>query len=114
VPAPPSTWGALARATVLVNLSASNATVGKAAYRRLLCASPIRPLHAGNGVVGLNAARNEYVDLVKAGIVDPAEVVRIGLENAVSVACVPLMSEATMIEIPEPPAARAAPPELAM
>jgi NAD+ synthase (glutamine-hydrolysing) len=39
VPIPPSTWGALAGATVLVNLSASNASVGKAAYRRLLCAS---------------------------------------------------------------------------
>lgn len=37
-PIPPSTWGALAGATVLVNLSASNITVGKAAYRRDLCA----------------------------------------------------------------------------
>jgi len=39
VPVPPSTWAALAGATVLANLSASNATVGKADYRRLLCAS---------------------------------------------------------------------------
>jgi NAD+ synthase (glutamine-hydrolysing) len=38
-PIPPSTYGALAGATVLANLSASNITVGKAAYRRLLCAS---------------------------------------------------------------------------
>ena len=38
VPIPPSTWGALAGATVLVNLSASNITIGKAAYRRELCA----------------------------------------------------------------------------
>ena len=38
-PIPPSTYGALAGATVLANLSASNLTVGKAAYRRLLCAS---------------------------------------------------------------------------
>ena len=37
-PLPPSTWGAMAGATVLVNLSASNITVGKAAYRRDLCA----------------------------------------------------------------------------
>lgn len=37
VPAPPSTWAALAGATVLVNLSASNIVVGKAAYRRELC-----------------------------------------------------------------------------
>ena len=38
-PIPPSSLGALAGATVLVNLSDSNATIGKADYRRLLCAS---------------------------------------------------------------------------
>jgi NAD+ synthase (glutamine-hydrolysing) len=38
VPIPPSTWGALAGATVLANLSASNITIGKAEYRRSLCA----------------------------------------------------------------------------
>jgi NAD+ synthase (glutamine-hydrolysing) len=38
VPIPPSTWGALAGATVLANLSASNITIGKAEYRRRLCA----------------------------------------------------------------------------
>ena len=36
-PIPPSTYGALAGATVLANLSASNITVGKAGYRRALC-----------------------------------------------------------------------------
>ena len=39
VPIPPSTWAALAGATVLANLSASNATIGKSEYRRLLCTS---------------------------------------------------------------------------
>jgi NAD+ synthase (glutamine-hydrolysing) len=39
VPIPPSTWAALAGATVIANLSASNITVGKAAYRRELVAS---------------------------------------------------------------------------
>ena len=38
-PIPPSTWGALAGATVLANLSASNITIGKAEYRRELCAA---------------------------------------------------------------------------
>jgi NAD+ synthase (glutamine-hydrolysing) len=38
-PIPPSSYAALAGATVLANLSASNATIGKSAYRRLLCAS---------------------------------------------------------------------------
>src|SRR5919106_2153119 len=39
VPVPPSSYAALAGATVLVNLSASNITIGKADYRRMLCAS---------------------------------------------------------------------------
>src|SRR5207244_5453332 len=39
VPVPPSTYAALAGATVLTNLSASNITIGKADYRRTLCAS---------------------------------------------------------------------------
>jgi NAD+ synthase (glutamine-hydrolysing) len=39
VPVPPSTYAALAGATVLSNLSASNITIGKADYRRMLCAS---------------------------------------------------------------------------
>ena len=39
VPLPPSTFGALAGATVLVNLSASNITIGKAVFRRTLCSA---------------------------------------------------------------------------
>ena len=39
VPIPPRTYGALAGATVLANLSASNVTIGKADYRRQLCAA---------------------------------------------------------------------------
>jgi NAD+ synthase (glutamine-hydrolysing) len=39
VPVPPSTYAAVAGATVLANLSASNITIGKADYRRMLCAS---------------------------------------------------------------------------
>ena len=55
----------------------------------------------GKGDYGFDAARNEYVDLVEAGIVDPTKVVRVALENAVSVASVLLLTEATMTEIPE-------------
>jgi chaperonin GroEL len=50
--------------------------------------------------VGFDAARKQYVDLYDAGIVDPAKVVRLGLENAVSVASVLLLTEATMTEKP--------------
>jgi chaperonin GroEL len=53
------------------------------------------------GALGFDAARGEYVDLFEAGIVDPTKVVRVGLENAVSVASVLLLTEATMTEIPD-------------
>ncbi|QWG16009.1 chaperonin GroEL [Bradyrhizobium sediminis] len=68
----------------------------------------------GQGNFGFDAARKEYVDLVEAGIVDPAKVVRTALENAVSVASVLLLTEATMTEIPEPKRERPAEPEMAM
>jgi chaperonin GroEL len=48
------------------------------------------------------------VDLVLAGIIDPTKVVRVGLENTVSVAGVLLLTEATMTELPEPKSASAA------
>jgi chaperonin GroEL len=55
----------------------------------------------GKGTYGFDAGRKEYTDLVEAGIIDPTKVVRIALENAVSVASVLLLTEATMTEIPE-------------
>ena len=67
----------------------------------------------GKGNFGFDAARKEYVDLVEAGIIDPTKVVRIALENAVSVASVLLLTEATMTEIPEEKNARAGEHELA-
>lgn len=57
---------------------------------------------ASEGNVGFDAARKEFVDLVEAGIIDPTKVVRIALENAVSVASVLLLTEVTMTELPEP------------
>jgi chaperonin GroEL len=56
----------------------------------------------GQGNYGFDAGRKEYVDLMEAGVIDPTKVVRIALENAVSVAGVLLLAEATMTEIPEP------------
>ncbi len=58
-------------------------------------------MRSGQGNFGFDAARGEYVDLAKAGIIDPAKVVRVALENAVSVASVLLLTEATLTEIPE-------------
>ena len=68
----------------------------------------------GTGNFGFDAGRKEYVDLVEAGIIDPTKVVRIALENAVSVASVLLLTEATMTEIPEPTKERALEPDMAM
>ncbi|MBM5810702.1 MAG: chaperonin GroEL [Gammaproteobacteria bacterium] len=56
---------------------------------------------SSEGAVGFDAARQQYVDLYDAGIVDPTKVVRIGLENAVSVASTLLLTEATLTEVPE-------------
>jgi chaperonin GroEL len=69
---------------------------------------------SGKGTEGFDASRKEYVDLIQAGIIDPTKVVRIALENAVSVASVLLLTEATMTEIPEEKRERAGEPELAM
>jgi chaperonin GroEL len=66
---------------------------------------------AGEGAYGFDAQRKEYVDLVATGIIDPTKVLRIALENAVSVASVLLLTEATMTEIPEASKERAAEPE---
>jgi chaperonin GroEL len=68
----------------------------------------------GKGNYGFDAGRKEYVDLVEAGIIDPTKVVRVALENAVSVASVLLLTEATMTEIPEHSKERPLEPEMAM
>jgi chaperonin GroEL len=68
----------------------------------------------GKGSYGFDAGRKEYVDLIEAGIIDPTKVVRIALENAVSVASVLLLTEATMTEIPEAKKEQAVSPEMAM
>jgi chaperonin GroEL len=56
-------------------------------------------LRRGSGNYGFDAARGVYGDLVAAGIVDPTKVVRIALENAVSVAGTLLLTEATLTEV---------------
>ena len=66
---------------------------------------------SAEGNVGFDAARKQFVDLLAEGIIDPVKVVRTALENAVSVAGVLLLTEATMTEKPEPeePSSAAAP-----
>jgi chaperonin GroEL len=62
----------------------------------------VEKMRTGIGTMGFDAARKQYVDLVEAGIVDPTKVVRIALENAVSVASLLLLTEATLTEVAEP------------
>ena len=59
-------------------------------------------MQSGSGAYGFDAGRGTYVDLVEAGIIDPTKVVRVALENAVSVAGTLLLTEATLTEVPEP------------
>jgi chaperonin GroEL len=51
--------------------------------------------------IGYNAATGEYVDMFKAGIVDPTKVTRSALQNAASVAAMLLTTEAVITDIPE-------------
>ncbi len=69
----------------------------------------VNQMRAGEGNLGFDAARKEYVDLVETGIIDPTKVVRIALENAVSVASLLLLTEATLTEVPEKKEASATP-----
>jgi len=61
----------------------------------------VKEMRAGTGAYGFDASKGTYVDLVEAGIIDPTKVVRLALENAVSVASVLLLTEATLTEVPE-------------
>jgi chaperonin GroEL len=55
----------------------------------------------GKGDFGYNAKTDEYVDMLKAGIIDPKKVTRVALENAASVAGMILTTECALVEIKE-------------
>ena len=61
-------------------------------------AEKVRSLPAGHG---LDAATGEYVDMIKAGIIDPAKVTRSALQNAASIAALFLTTEAVIADKPE-------------
>lgn len=63
----------------------------------------VNEMKKGKGNLGYDASKRSYVDLVEAGIIDPTKVVRVALENAVSVASVLLLTQATLSEIIEEP-----------
>jgi chaperonin GroEL len=66
----------------------------------------VRNLESGHG---LNAATGEYVDLHKAGIIDPAKVTRSALQNAASIAALFLTTEVVVADKPEKEKVPAAP-----
>ncbi|MBP9733381.1 MAG: chaperonin GroEL [Candidatus Omnitrophica bacterium] len=55
----------------------------------------------GKGAFGFNAATGEFEDLMEAGVVDPAKVVRTSLQNAASIASLLLTTEAVITDLPE-------------
>jgi len=63
----------------------------------------VREVADAKGSIGLNAVTGELVDLVEAGIIDPAKVTRSALQNAASIAALLLTTEAIVADKPEPP-----------
>ena len=58
---------------------------------------------------GFDAQAEKYVDMLKAGIIDPTKVVRVALQDAASVAGLMITTEAMVADLPEPDAAPAMP-----
>ena len=69
----------------------------------------VTALDANDPNRGFDAQSGEYVDMVKAGIIDPTKVVRLALQNAASVAGLLVTTEAMVAEKPEKKAAPAMP-----
>ena len=61
----------------------------------------VRKVQDGKGNNGFDVAKEEYTDLVKAGVVDPKKVTRTALQNAASIAGLLLTTECLITEIPE-------------
>ncbi len=73
----------------------------------------VERMRKGTGNHGLDASTGKYVDLIDAGIIDATKVVRVALENAVSVASTLLLTEATLTEEREKKPERVSTPEFA-
>ncbi len=61
----------------------------------------VREVEAAEGPMGMNAATGEMMDLIAAGIIDPAKVTRAGLQNAASIAAMVLTTECLVADEPE-------------
>jgi len=65
----------------------------------------VREIESATGHTGLNALTGEMVDLVEAGVIDPAKVTRAALQNAASIAALLLTTEVLVADKPEPESA---------
>ena len=72
----------------------------------------LEKVRSGGKGYGFDAYKEEYCDMVAAGIVDPAKVTRSALENAASVAGMVLTTESLVADKPEPPAPAPAAPDM--
>jgi chaperonin GroEL len=61
----------------------------------------VREVESAEGAMGMNAATGEMMDLIAAGIIDPAKVTRAGLQNAASIAAMVLTTECLVADEPE-------------
>ena len=71
----------------------------------------VEKVKGAEGDIGYNVATGEFVDLVKAGVLDPAKVTRSALQNAASIAGLLLTTECMITDIPEPKTPAPAMPE---
>ncbi len=71
----------------------------------------VEKVKGAEGNIGYNVATGEFLDLVKAGVLDPAKVTRSALQNAASIAGLLLTTECMITEIPEPKTAAPAMPD---
>ncbi|MEY4634199.1 MAG: 60 kDa chaperonin [Actinomycetota bacterium] len=62
----------------------------------------VQRVESETGAIGLNAATGEYIDLVAAGIIDPAKVTRAALQNAASIAALVMTTECLVADKPTP------------
>jgi chaperonin GroEL len=101
-------------AEVVASLTGDEATGAKTVWESLLAPARLiadnaglqgavttQAVEAAEGSMGLNAATGEMVDMLKAGIIDPAKVTRAALQNAASIAALVLTTECLVADKPE-------------
>ena len=99
---------------VVESLSGDEATGARTVYEALVAPARhiadnaglegsvvVQRVESEKGAIGLNAATGEYVDMLKAGIIDPAKVTRAALQNAASIAALVLTTECLVADKPE-------------